>query len=219
MFTNYIPSLEAKSRSNTDAVSDMSLLYLWFIAHKSKPGCDAGGPYLNYNPWQADENARLNWVKSNENYFFMVKKEIKLPILSSSLNLCNGLSVVNQTTFDHLHAWGQGNFKLGIGPGERGVPHSIGPAQYMGGCPEFPENKTYIASMANASLYYVNVHYQGDLKKHIPYDVCRVLQFSGGAIFSNPDVQKKCSSILKPTLEQNHCVDHFFPRYSDNFCV
>ena len=149
-------------------MSDMSLLFLWWVAHKKEPGWDAGRPFLLWNPW-SDEKSRLAWAKENDNYFIKAK-ELALPKLSTSYNLCNGLSVVNRTTFDHIHAWGQGkNFNWGLSPGDRGIPYILGPAQYAGGCPELPDNKTFTDSMANERLYFINVHYQGDLKKHIVY--------------------------------------------------
>ena len=98
MYKYHIPILKDKfERRKPYAIVDMNLLWLWFVAHHSGQfnNWDNGRPFISYEKKKI-EDVRLIHDKS-----FNFSKNLKLPEISTKLNICNGLDVVNRTVFDH----------------------------------------------------------------------------------------------------------------------
>jgi hypothetical protein len=111
------------------------------------------------------------------------------------LTVCNGMDVVNRTVFTHLAGWYSGtNITLDLAG--KGRPSSISISSNGGGRPESMKTET-VKILEKQRLYYVNFHYQGGDKKLIPYDICRVLLFTGSRKILDDGVAQKCQTEMK----------------------
>jgi hypothetical protein len=182
------------------SVVDMSILWLWWVAHKShlEVGYETGRPVTS-----SSHDIEIS------DKAFKFAAQLALPSVNRSLLLCNGLDVYNRTVFDHMHAWNnRRNFTLNLESG-LGIPYFYGAATYCGGKPESLE-KAEIDRLEHERLYVLNMHYQGGTKQFMNYDLCRVLQFTGIQVISDPEIRDLCAKTLqgKSSLDQLHCVNH-----------
>jgi hypothetical protein len=53
-----------------------------------------------------------------------------------------------------------------------------------------------VAKLSKQRLYVVNSHYQGDSKRELPYDVCRILVNTGDKHIEDSKVAEKCREEL-----------------------
>ena len=72
-----------------------------------------------------------------------------------------------------------------------GAPYAYSVANRLGGKPEtFDTDKLKV--LAGEKLYINNIHYQGDSKHLILYDICRVLLLTGIKKIYDPVVDTHC---------------------------
>lgn len=180
--------LQTKHNYKMSAVVDMSILWLWWVAHKDQTGWDAG------RPWSRQKNNRDQQKSFDASFTFT--KNLKLPPPTiPNLNLCNGMDVVNRSVFDHMHGWSYiPNITLDL-QGE-GRPYGKGTNLELGGRPE-RMNATELTQLASKRLYFNSLHYQGDSKKNLPYDICRILLQTGNKRIEDEVVREKCVAELQ----------------------
>lgn len=205
MYKSFLNVIQLKGGRGKSNFVDMSMLYVWWVANHDAPGWESGRPWLamerGANP---DKVASIR--KFNDEEFLTVKKQ-SLPKHEngSKLHLCNGVSVVNRTVFDHFVAWEWvDHFNLNLN--ETGIPYGIGESQRVGGVPESLDSNDLI-HLRGQRLYFNNIHYQGGDKSHVPYDICRVLKLTGDKHIVSTHISKMCTVELnkRPNLE---CVKH-----------
>ena len=179
--------LHTKHNHKGSAVVDMSVLWLWWVAHKSEGGWEAG------RPW-AREPTHDRQKSFDEAFVFT--KSLQLPPTSNpNLNLCNGMDVVNRTVFDHMHGWNNVKmFSLDL-EGE-GRPYGMAVSLDLGGKPESLE-ASVLAQLTSKRLYFNSLHYQGYAKSLLPYDICRILVHTGSKSIQDSAVKEKCLHELK----------------------
>ena len=117
--------------------------------------------------WQ-QRTQTVEQLKESSLLAFNYIKTLKLPTVSTKLNLCNGLIPESNYVFDHMHGFISPGYHNGLASGE-GIPYKIAPA--TAGGQKNTDNK----------IYFVNIHYQGHAKKYVPYDVCRTLYLQGSS--------------------------------------
>lgn len=189
--------LEAKLKNHQSTVTDMSLLWLWWVAHKR--GLEAG--WYTGRPLTEPDGNPTNARNSADDAFNFVKS-LTLPAVSNKVNLCNSLDVYNGTLFDHIHGWmGCGsNFTLDLESGV-GHPNCIGIAHHMGGVPRSINlDKIQIEdplTQTHGRMYLLTLHYQGETKEYLQYDVCRTLLLTGDKQIVNPEVKEMCAALIK----------------------
>ena len=143
--------------------------------------------------------------------------------LAAPLRVCNGLDVVQRTVLDHMRGWSDGDspmLPLGqhpkldaaasqqdIASTERfgpldlgctyGCPSVTAAALKSGGIPETTDEKE-AALLSTQRLFLLTLHYQGETKAYMSYDICRTLYATGGgsAAIRDPMVVKICSKSL-----------------------
>ena len=178
--------------------------FFFFSSHHSEAGWDAGRPYIAEDPHATQ--AMTDSIRSSTDASFTKTKQFGLPTVGQTLHLCNGLDVVNRTSFDHMYGW----YSLGSGfsfdlTGE-GQPYVISVANRMGGKPESLDLED-LKRLQTTKLYVNNIHYQGDTKRFLLYDICRLLVLTGDKHIEDPAVAKHCSDE-----EKKHpgwpCQDH-----------
>ena len=218
---SYVNILQAKYKSGSNVV-DMSLLWLWWVAHRDAVGWEAGRPWLAEDP-HLDEAGRKRVQDTSDNAF-KFSKALAIPGVDKSVTLCNGMDVVNRTVFDHMNGWQQGtDFRFGFATdGPTGVlpgepPSVVGPCGRMGGRPESLE-PAIVQELARSRLYLNNIHYQGGMKDYIHYDVCRLLLLTGDRFIEDPSVSKICSEEHRnnPKLP---CRKHKTYAERDTVCI
>ena len=221
MYKKYLPTLRVKGLRRSNVV-DMSLLWLWWVNHHPYADWSSGRPW-KHNLIRASENdIRQTRMKFDQAFSFTKNLSFPSRKPSSYLQLCNGLDVVNRTVFDHQHAWAAGDkFSLNIFNASdpmRGIPYVVGESLRCGGRPEYISPPSLVAELAKQRLYLNTVHYQGDSKKLLPFDVCRVLLHTGDQQIFNPIVKRIC---LKELAERNSakCVDHYNALDRINTCI
>jgi len=169
----------------------MSILWLWWVAHKkhSPAGWETGRPY---NVWKKDADEHFkNDLRQKSDGAFNYSAGLNLPSIDMSIQVCNGMDVINRTVFDHMHGWQSGsNFTLNI---EEGRPYLTGASLISGGVPESLELDE-LKILESSRLYLNNLHYQGNAKRFLEYDVCRILLYSGSETISNPAVLQHCKA-------------------------
>eukprot|EP01041_Mallomonas_annulata_P019861 gene19861-39398_t len=177
MYSKHLDTLRTKWINTRSPVVDMSLLWLWWVAHHDTAGWPSGRPWLHNN--RSASSTQIQAIRNATDAAFVFAKSLKLPpVMTSSLRLCNGLDVVNRTVFDHKTAWEVGDgFSLNLDGS--GVPFVIGPCLRSGGIPESTDIKQVATQLSDKRLYLNSVHYQGDSKRFLGYDVCRVLTLTG----------------------------------------
>ena len=134
---------------------------------------------------------------------------------SHALQVCNGLDVVQRTVFDHMLGWSDGSRPLllprssvnsgGSSSGNtddalaavcpHGCPSVSAASLKSGGVPEsvLPE---HVALLEGQRLNLLTLHYQGNAKTHLPYDVCRYLAGTGSRSIANKEVKRVCRAAL-----------------------
>ena len=215
MYDKYMKLLYDK-KSHGTSVCDMSLLWLYWVAHTSNNNnnnnkYENGKPFSITNNENFDEKKLLKIHQTFDESFLMCKKS-DLPKINNNIRLCNGMDIVNRTTFDHMHGWSRGNqfrymyltllFQLfqifqfisfdSFDFNKNGVPYVIGISQFFGGKPEIIEfNK-----VTKQKYYFNNLHYQGGEKDLILYDICRVLLLTQNRQIIDKQVNNTCYSEL-----------------------
>lgn len=202
MYLKHSKSIETKWRHGSNVV-DMSLLWLWWVSHHKTADWDAGRPWFSLS--QKASERIVNVVRSRHDNAVEQTAKLSMAPISQSVRLCNGLDVVNRTVFDHMHGWLAGpEFSLNL-DGD-GVPSILGPCGHSGGRPE-SMNLDEVTRLSQEKLFFNNLHYQGDSKKQLVYDVCRLLTMTGSRNISGSTVR----SICKKTLDSHPglpCVNH-----------
>lgn len=205
MYKSHIEVIKLKGGRGKTNFVDMSMLYVWWVSHHDAPGWEAGRPWLI-----EDRNPNAGMLATTRKFCdeeFQVVKKQNLPVSENGvkLRLCNGVSVVNRTVFDHFVAWEWvDGFNLNLNG--TGIPYGIGVSQRVGGVPESLDPKD-LEILSSQRLYFNNIHYQGGDKSHVPYDVCRVLKLTGDKHIVSTHISKMCTAELnkRPNLE---CVKH-----------
>lgn len=194
VYKGYVETLRMKFKHSF--VVDMSLLWLWWVSNKiDKPtGIETGRPYSELPGSSTDEA-------------FDFAKKLRLPNVDKTLTLCNGLDVVNRTSFDHFHGWTNApGFNFDVAGGA--VPYFVGITTKFGGQPE-SQDPEVIEKLKQSKLFLLNIHYQGDSKLVLPHDVCKVLLFTGSRSFCDPTVKELCDSATdRKPLADIPCVIH-----------
>ena len=99
-----------------------------------------------------------------------------------------------------------------------GRPFVIGACLRNGGGPE-SRDIIEVQELSKQKLYLNTVHYQGDSKQHIPYDICRVLMFSGDREIILPQVRDHCVAIIGRNQKILPCRNHEIVQLKSNVCV
>ena len=187
--------LHPKLNNHGSSVVDMSLLWLWWVAHKRasqvEVGWGTGRPYASPDPRE------LARVRDQSDEAFRFAAALPLPEVDASLALCNGLDVFSRTVFDHMHGWqGCEGFTLDVGAGGEGRPHCVGASLNEGGKPESVSGAEAEA-LSLQRLDVLTLHYQGDRKGLLPYDVCRVLLLTGDGAIARLEVATLCADAMR----------------------
>ena len=209
MYSKHVDIISLKFKSTQTNVVDMSLLWLWWVAHFDKPGWESGRPYLTANSHAYERRTDIE-MRSISDISFNETKALLLPAVDSSLSLCNGLDVVNRTVFDHVMGWYTLGERFSFDLDGEGIPYAYGIAYRLGGKPESLDEHD-IELLRNKKLYVNNIHYQGATKEHILYDICRVLSMTGHRVIFDPYVRKQCMSEFERHQREWTCAIH--PRY------
>ena len=183
-------------------VVDMSVLWLWWVAHHEVAGWATGRPWL---PLNKGDQTSVTDLTSDAAFSFT--KGLPLPAVDKSLALCNGMDVVNRTVYDHMHAYKYGDdFSLNAHGG--GVPSVKGACLRSGGVPESldPQEAKLLDSQ---TLFLNNIHYQGGDKGHLKGHICEVLTQSGSKRIRSGRVHKICHGhrMRRRRLTRNESID------------
>lgn len=173
MYGKYLTTLKIKGGQGSSVV-DMSILWLWWIAHHRKTdGWESGRPFENFC---VTSLAVKDIISARRRFDSAVSfsRQLPLPSVQTKLSICNGLDVVNRTVHDHMHAWSRsfnGSFNLNLFG--KGTPYVIGAALTSGGRPEFLEG-VELDQLRNQRLYLNSIHYQVCIivSRHSSY-ICR----------------------------------------------
>jgi hypothetical protein len=204
IYTNHIDILLKKAKGGSSVV-DMSILWLWFVAHKpNSAGWDTGRPWKLLDR-QANEG-RLIAKRNAHDHSYSLTKSFNLPAVDDKIVVCNGMDVVNRTVFDHMHGWQSGDNSFSLNLEDNGKPYVISSSLAHGGVPESID-PIKAAEFDKEKLYLNTIHYQGDSKKLIPYDVCRILTLTGDKYIEDPTVMKTCQLELNK-YQGLPCRDH-----------
>ena len=187
-------SLQLRFDRSSSSVVDMSLLWLWWVAHTRKED-------LQLNHYYFDDYILGDRKKQDGNLIaaFSFSKSLKLPAVPKRLQICNGMLVRHGAVFDHMHAWQYGqDFSLNIDEfvHGRGLPYA---------------NITSKDKTNHSILFFNNIHYQGDSKKVLLYDLCRILIANENSstirIFS---LLLPCKELISAHIqkEKKTCVMH-----------
>lgn len=149
IYSKYDSIFDEKKKSTS--IADMSLLWLWWVAHFRQSGWDAGRPF-----------ARPLEDQIMFDNSFSVTKSYKMPSVNQSLTLCNGMDVFREgpirTAFDHMHGWTNETYGFDE---ELGMGYVIGASLFDGGKPETLDGEE-ISKLQNQRIYFNSLHYQGD---------------------------------------------------------
>ena len=218
MYTRHLEILQQTEK--TTGVSDMTLLWYWWVAHTSKPGWGAGRPFDGLSMWL--ERGNISDLRQASDTAFVFSKKLlqreardmltTCGATGHDLVICNGLDVVQRTVFDHMQGWSETRgFMLGLTEekGRPGVPSVVGTSLKRGGAPEdivmqslsmntSSEMIVPLASAyADARLYFACLHYQGDTKDLMVYDICRLLLLTGARNIVNIHNRVLCGGSMK----------------------
>lgn len=215
LYTSHLHVLKLKGGKGRGDLTDMGVLYVWWVANHDTPGWESGRPWLHREKNRGQSALRAYQTAADESFWFLKRQNLPSTYKSMDSNkknghhrlkLCNGLSVVNRTVFDHRAAWEWiDGFTLNLNGS--GVPYGFGESLRIGGAPESTDPKT-VQLLHGERLYFNNVHYQSDAKVHIPYDVCRVLAMTGDRKIIGLHAQKVCSVELDKRRPDFACVPH-----------
>jgi len=200
IYANNMSLLLEKHKQHGSTVSDGSLLWLWWVAHKQqqKPGSWATGrPYRTFNSTEIEE------VRRQHDEAFAHSRVLPLPTVNEDLTLCNSLDVVQRTVFDHYHAWdGCSNFSLSLE--SDGIPRCTGVCLTAGGKPEILDSPVELqttTSIVSKPLQLLSLHYRGDAKGLLMYDLCRVMTMTGDKKIVHSEVEMLCHILIKNKMK------------------
>ena len=187
--------LEPKWRNHGSTVTDMTLLWLWWVAHKRE--LEAG--WHTGRPFSAPDE-KVSETRTAADNAFNMAKQLPLPAVNSTLVLCNVLDVYDDTMFDHMHGWmGCGiEFNLDLESGN-GIPNCLGISHHMGGVPKTIHSESASESeskIARKRIYMLTLHYQGGMKQSLEYDVCRVLLLTADKKIAHSEVSELCEKSI-----------------------
>lgn len=191
IYKYHFKTLEVKARGGSSLV-DMSILWLWWIANVK----------LNPTVWKLSVPFRplmlpiLDAGVNKHDIFSRVvewAEKLDLPVVDRKLRICNGLNVRNRTVFDHMHAWQHG-YNFSLNTNTDGIPSITALCRMDGGRPEETAMKSTLSlkALEEIKLKYHSLHYQGDSKLALPYDICRILMETGSKKINDPQVIKEC---------------------------
>ena len=96
MYKYHIETLEIRAKKGV--VSDMSLLWLWWVSHHK----NENNKYNCGNPYPVNPIMKFNTFPNAFNF----AKKLLLPTnISNNIILCNGMDIVERTAFDHRHGF------------------------------------------------------------------------------------------------------------------
>jgi hypothetical protein len=216
----FMSTLRQRFLRTQASVVDMSLLWLWWVAHnhrsesilvRSNLSATSYFPSYLFSFYGSRQHGRdLDNALADA-----VRFASALPLpdmrLSFVLRLCNGMLVVNNSVFDHMHGWRYGEDfsfnveRLGFGNDSASLRRR-----------ETEETGVQLRPFAVIGqglprLYFHNLHYQGDSKKAMVLDLCRLLHLLH-ALPSDETVRLACrkeigaESCVKHTASGSHKV-------------
>lgn len=215
MYKYHTRTLMLKSGVRQSNVVDMSLLWLWWVQHHRNitAGWSTGRPWAH--PQLSASAEDLADIQRRTDLAFNYSKTLKLASITRNLTICNGLDVVDRHVFDHQLAWSMGeNFSLNLNGS--GIPFVIGSVLRSGGIPE-SISTNFSQNLSLQRLYLNTIHFQGDSKKVLLYDVCRILYRTGNRLVYSKEVRRICASIL--TKYGSLCAEHRIIGVKVKLCI
>lgn len=188
-----VKALQVKNQVRP-AVVDMTLLWLWWVSQKDASDPDTSWIVPKWFPppkspqlLNSQEVAAAHASRSKNLLAFKFAKSLPLPNATLPLlHLCNGLDVVGNTLFDHMHAWTTNPKRFSFPVNDGGLPCTTADRGMHGGRPAL--NST----SGDGKICFLNVHYQGNYKEQLGRDVCRVLLPSASRVVL-AEVRQACS--------------------------
>ena len=183
MYTNHIDTLLIRAKKGI--VSDMSLLWLWWVVHhkNEKSRWKYGSPYPPH------PEPKMNTFVGAFNF----AKQLTLPWnISNKIYLCNGMDIVERTAFDHRHG-----FKIHMNGYRVDVnrPYITGISLPNGGKPE-NLTRQFQSQIYRSKIYLNNFHYQGVTKyTRLLNDICPILSSYDIKNFYFKEVNQTCLSL------------------------
>jgi len=190
----FLQTVKIKFDRSMSSVVDMSLMWLWWTAHGER-----NQTFENYFQHYLDEGGNIKGYDIKLKAAFDFTKSLPLAPVLRNLTICNGMIARNGYVFDHLHAWQHGKaFSLGL---KDNTNESTSPFV------------SYLSNGRMETLYVHNIHYQGDLKKVLLYDLCRLLLIKSPLQSSNSsrmELKSVCSQIIFDWQKRGvqSCIDH-----------
>jgi hypothetical protein len=204
----YANHMDILSVGRSHGVSDMTSLWYWWVWHLDTPGWKGGRPWDALSMWRS--NASMQDIRVDSDNAYKVSREMLSKARGSGsgsgsgkLTVCNGLDVVNRLVLDHMHGWSETQgftFNLLESGAMVGVPSITGPCLKRGGAPEDITPTTPISQTTSRydheKLYFAVLHYQGNTKDFMTYDICRNLQLTGSRTIVNIHNRVMCKASL-----------------------
>ena len=217
-YQSYQPTLFKKASRRSNVV-DMSLIWLWWVSHQNETS------YISSIPWKLNNSTatieEIRSVREKGHNAYKYTKSLPLPESNSTLRICNGLQVANRHVFDHAHGWAFGqSFSLNLNsPADEnyGVPYVIGECLGIGGSPETTD-PVKVKELQHQKLFFNSLHYQGDSKRLLPFDVCRILYKTGSGTILNPEVRALCAKEMD-NRQGVSCLNHIGDAYRVVVCA
>eukprot|EP00602_Paraphysomonas_sp_CaronLab_P000311 CAMPEP_0185032422 /NCGR_PEP_ID=MMETSP1103-20130426/20490_1 /TAXON_ID=36769 /ORGANISM="Paraphysomonas bandaiensis, Strain Caron Lab Isolate" /LENGTH=165 /DNA_ID=CAMNT_0027568317 /DNA_START=629 /DNA_END=1126 /DNA_ORIENTATION=- len=154
-------------------------------------------------------------LRNLSDYTFIASKHLPMPNVTQPLRICNGLDVVKRTVMDHMHGWSEmSNFSFNYSIGH---PVAIGASLPRGGAPENVDPMIAI-QYDSMPLHFATIHYQGNAKDLLIYDVCRFLSFSGSKSVLNRNNKVLCNMALRKH-KGGACREHSVTGSVKSICV
>jgi hypothetical protein len=191
----FVQTLKVKFDRSKSSVVDMSLLWLWWTAHR-----ESNQSFIDYFQPYLEEGGSIKEYDFKLKEAFDFTKSLTLAPVRHGLNICNGMISRNGYVFDHQHAWQHGKaFSLGLK--DKNTIESSSPFV------------RYLSNGSMEKLYVHNIHYQGDLKKVLQYDLCRLLLFKITSQTNNSnqmELRPLCLQIIFDWRKRgvHSCIDH-----------
>jgi len=206
--SKYTQTLRTKAAAGSSVV-DMSLLWLWYVRAMpdTASGFQTGRPWRSLNPRMSAEAFRAAYDSAFK-YSKGLLRQLpprepvgpgpgtgRVGAAVRPLRVCNGLDVAQRTVLDHMRGWSDGtapalplpDAKKGkhmqdFGPAELGCtygcPSVTASALRSGGIPESVDSKE-AELLSKQRLFLLTLHYQGESKAYMTYDICRTLHATG----------------------------------------
>lgn len=208
LYANNLDTMFSKFRVGS-TITDMSALWLWWVVNH-KATTDPWQTGRPYQPFHCERNPDPNHCEAMRTRFddaFNFAKRLATPTLTRNLTLCNGLDIVARTAFDHQHGWLAGSgFSLNLNGSA--IPSFYGNSSLTGGIPETLD-PTELMRLSSTPVSLLTLHYQGNAKDHLLYDVCRVLLLSGGGKIQSETLRLKCDEVRqKEAAMWPQCREH-----------